>query len=301
MTTCAFVPLLVGQPHSSAQGCRSEAHKQRLLGLAELEGVLHGPQLAVVVKVGGVVRAPHAGPARQDRRVAWGGWSLLETGGQPKMWQACGMGRAGRLKARGHQRVWQGGSVQVKWRFVRRGGCCGGEGGQSWRTRTATLHSASPDGRRGGAVLEGGEIEGPEPGVALDVVHATRQAAVPLAEVHLSEGGASEGCIGYRDCRKRQVSNLQHRYKVCMLRAASGSLHSATAINRSCSQQMCLTCSSLRMRSRAVTEKWEGKVMLPCAATGRGSAHFQLPLLVPLHAQTGVWVAVGWTRKLRVQ
>lgn len=48
----------------------SEAHKLRLLCCAELEGVLHGPQVAVVVKVGGVVRAAHAGPARQGKRVA---------------------------------------------------------------------------------------------------------------------------------------------------------------------------------------------------------------------------------------
>ncbi len=46
-------------------GAALEAHKQRLLRCAELEGVLHGAQVAVVVKVGGVVRAAHAGPAQR--------------------------------------------------------------------------------------------------------------------------------------------------------------------------------------------------------------------------------------------
>ena len=43
---------------------RLEAYKERLLGAAELELVAHGPQLAIVLKVGRVVSAAHLGPAR---------------------------------------------------------------------------------------------------------------------------------------------------------------------------------------------------------------------------------------------
>ncbi len=53
-----------GATTSTYRQCGLEAREQRLLGLAELELVLHGLQLAVVLKVGCVSLAAHSGPAQ---------------------------------------------------------------------------------------------------------------------------------------------------------------------------------------------------------------------------------------------
>lgn len=60
--------------------------------------------------------------------------------------------------------------------------------------------------------------------------------------------------------------------QVCVAAARRSGKQAVAQSQLAASNAAAPTCSSLRIRSRAVTEKWEGKVTVPCGARGMGAA-----------------------------